>query len=128
MINAVPRRLEVASVQQYTQNSPDTERACDMCGACCQTFPVLVSIGDGEREPRIAHEALRVSAWQRSDDWEYQLHPLPFSRGCLFLGDDDRCTVYQSRPSVCRRFAAGSPECQEARARLGIAPLLAEKR
>ena len=99
-----------------------------MCGACCQTYPVLVSIGDGEREPRIASEALQIAPWNRSDEWEYQLHPLPFSRGCLFLADDNRCGVYATRPSVCRRFAAGSAECQEARARIGLEPLVSEKR
>lgn len=115
-------------MRQQSDDNRRAEHSCDMCGACCQTFPVLVSIGDGEREPRIADEALRVSPWQRSDEWEYQLHPLPFSRGCLFLSNDNKCDVYQSRPAVCRRFAAGSSECHEARARLGLGPLVAEER
>ena len=96
---------------------------CDLCGACCRTFPVLVSIRDGSREPRIAEEAPRLEPWNRSAEWEFKLHPLPFSRGCLFLGDDDRCSVYESRPSVCRAFAAGSEGCTEARARIGLPPL-----
>jgi Fe-S-cluster containining protein len=99
------------------------EISCDMCGACCKTFPVLVSINDAAREPRILSEARRIDPWQRRDEWEYQLHPLPFLTGCCFLGDDDRCAVYQSRPSVCRRFKAGSSECAEARERVGLTPL-----
>lgn len=97
--------------------------SCDMCGACCRTFPVLVSIGDAEREPRIKEESLRVEEWQRSDGWEFRLHPLPFTRGCAFLAEDDRCCVYETRPSVCRTFEAGSPECEEARRRVGLPPL-----
>jgi len=99
------------------------ERECDMCGACCRTFPVLVSIGDAAREPRIRAESLRLPEWQRSEEWEFQLHPLPFQRGCAFLADDDRCVVYGTRPGVCRRFQAGTPECAEARRREGLPPL-----
>ena len=30
---------------------------------------------------------------------------LPYRDGrCVFLGDDDRCTVYEDRPNSCRRF------------------------
>ena len=96
---------------------------CDMCGACCRTFPVLVSIGDALREPRIRAEAVQVEEWQRNAEWENRLHPLPFLRGCAFLADDNRCSVYETRPAVCRRFEAGTSECSEARARVGLPPL-----
>ena len=30
---------------------------------------------------------------------------LPYRHGrCVFLGHDDRCTVYENRPTSCRRF------------------------
>jgi len=35
---------------------------------------------------------------------------IPYRDGrCLFLGEDDRCTIYEDRPQSCRRFecAAG---------------------
>jgi Fe-S-cluster containining protein len=96
---------------------------CDLCGACCQTFPVLVSIGDAALEPRIQDEALRLKPWQRKEEWEYQLHPLPFNEGCCFLATEKLCSIYETRPAVCRKFAAGTPECSEARARVGLSPL-----
>jgi Fe-S-cluster containining protein len=98
---------------------------CDACGACCRTFPIRVSKQDGEREPRIAEHALVVPAWERSEEHYYHLHPLPFCKGCLFLGEDNLCSVYETRPQVCRRFAAGSAQCQEARARKGLQRLKA---
>lgn len=104
-----------------------TAAACDRCGACCRTFPILVSIGDARREPRIESEALRVEEWQRSQEWEFRLHPLPFNRGCPFLSDDDSCSVYDTRPTVCRAFEAGSPQCAEARRRIGLQPLLSQR-
>lgn len=96
---------------------------CDACGACCRTFPIRVSKEDGEREPLIAAHALVVPPWERSDEHYYQLHPLAFCSGCLFLGEDNLCSVYETRPQVCRRFAAGSAQCQEARVRRGLTRL-----
>lgn len=94
-----------------------------MCGACCRTFPVLVSIGDSRREPRIEAEACPIEPWNRTSEWEFRLHPLPFSRGCLFLDENDSCSVYKTRPDVCRIFDAGSEQCSEARGRVGLPPL-----
>lgn len=96
---------------------------CDCCGACCRTFPVLVSADDANREPRILTEAREIPEWQRTASWRYQLHPLPFHQGCCFLQEDCRCSVYSTRPKVCRVFAAGSDECIEARERVGLSPL-----
>lgn len=103
-----------------TKNRPYT---CDSCGACCKTFPIRVSKEDGSREPLIAAHALVVPAWEQSEEYYYQLHPLAFCTGCLFLGENNLCSVYETRPEVCRRFAAGSDQCQEARERNGLEKL-----
>lgn len=100
-----------------------TRLVCDCCGACCKTFPVLVSIGDAHREPRVRAEGRHVPDWQRTEEWTYQLHPLPFLSSCCFLRSDNHCDVYETRPDVCRRFTAGSAECTEARERVGLQPL-----
>ncbi len=99
-----------------------TDNKCDLCGACCKTYPVLVSIGDAVREPRIESEALRLQEWRRTEEWEYQLHPLPFLESCPFLKTNNTCGVYNTRPDPCRRFQAGTPECDEARLRVGLPP------
>lgn len=96
---------------------------CDCCGACCQTFPVLVSADDAKREPRILNETVELPEWQRTTSWKYQLHPLPFHQGCCFLQENCQCSVYSTRPDVCRAFLAGSDECSEARKRVGLPPL-----
>lgn len=110
--------------QNSSSDVPNTApKGCDMCGACCRTFPILVSIGDGQREPRIAQEACSVEPWNRNEEWEYKLHPLPFTRGCLFLDEGNRCSIYDTRPRVCRVVEPGGEQCVEARARVGLAPL-----
>ena len=97
---------------------------CDGCGACCKTWRVLVSAADAEREPRIASESRKLAEHEADDLWQYQLFPLPFHEGCCFLGDDNRCGIYETRPRVCRGFEAGSERCQEARREQGLGVLL----
>jgi Fe-S-cluster containining protein len=99
------------------------EFECDSCGACCRTFPIFAGAADAEREPRLRAEARQLPPWLATAEWTYQLFPLPFQQACCFLGADNRCTIYCTRPEVCRTFAAGSPQCQEARARQGLGPL-----
>ena len=102
---------------------PIVEFECDLCGACCRTFPIFASQQDAERQPRLAVEGRRLSPWLETPNWRYQLYPLPFHQTCCFLGEDKRCDIYATRPEVCREFAAGSTQCQEARVRIGL-PLL----
>ena len=99
---------------------------CDGCGACCRTFPIYVAETDAEREPRIRDESRRVPLWLATTQWTYQLFLLPFHETCCFLDGENRCTIYATRPDLCRDFEAGSEQCQEARLRCGLAPLLSE--
>lgn len=96
---------------------------CDGCGACCRTFPIFASLPDARREPRVAAEGRELPPDQRTAEWHYRLYPLPFLEACAFLDAGDRCDIYPTRPDVCRRFAAGSEQCQQARQRQGLMPL-----
>jgi uncharacterized protein len=96
---------------------------CDACGACCKTFPIFADATDAVREPRIVAEALPVPAHVATADYAHRLFPLPFHAACCFLDAEDRCTVYETRPDVCRRFEAGGEQCQEARRRVGLGAL-----
>ncbi len=97
---------------------------CDFCGACCRTRPVFVSEADAVREPRIRSEGSVIPLWMQTPAWVHRLFPLPFHEACCFLDAQNRCTVYSTRPEVCRDFRAGSEACQEVRARQGKPPLL----
>ncbi len=96
---------------------------CDLCGGCCRTFPIFASESDARREPRIAVEGKELAEHLRTSDWKLQLFPLPFHETCCFLGADNRCDIYDTRPEVCRCFEAGSEQCQEAQRRLGLPAL-----
>ena len=97
---------------------------CDGCGACCKTFPIFAADADSEREPRIAVEGRHLAPHLRTPRWRYQLFPLPFLDVCCFLAGDNLCGIYPTRPDVCRAFAAGGDQCQEARGRQGLPPLV----
>jgi Fe-S-cluster containining protein len=94
----MPRTLRIAIVG----SSP-----CDQCvAACCKqnghAYAVLLQ-GDAERR--------RFAAWAadvpvRNADGAVVVEKVLSYRGgrCPFLGDDDRCTIYQDRPLSCRQF------------------------
>jgi uncharacterized protein len=96
---------------------------CDGCGACCRTYPVFAAQADADREPRVASEGRSLPEHLATPGWRYQLFPLPFHETCCFLDAGSRCTIYSTRPDVCRDFAAGSDQCQAARNRSGLPPL-----
>jgi len=93
---------------------------CMNCGACCRSFPVFASKSDGDREPRIKTEGQRIPEYLSDEARTFRLFPLPFHDECCFLKSDQLCSVYASRPNVCRCFEAGSAQCIEARRRQGI--------
>ena len=97
---------------------------CDLCGGCCRTFPIFASLEDARREPRIVAESLELAPQLTTDQWHFKLYPLPFQECCSFLDGENKCEIYVSRPDVCRSFSAGSEQCQEARQRIGVPPLL----
>jgi Fe-S-cluster containining protein len=96
---------------------------CDGCGACCGAYLIFASEADAAREPRIKAEGRRLADHLATSTWAYQIHPLPFHETCCFLDEKARCTIYSTRPEVCRAFAAGDEQCQNARLRAGL-PLL----
>ena len=101
----------------------EADYECDGCGACCRTFPIFAGDADAEREPRVEAEGLRLAEHLGGPGYTIRLYPLPFHEACCFLDTDQRCDIYETRPGVCREFAAGSEQCQEARRRNGLSEL-----
>ena len=96
---------------------------CDGCGACCKSFPIFASADDARREPRIKAEARALAPWQATPEGSFRLFPIASFTACVFLDGGDRCSIYPTRPDICRAFPAGAPQCQEARALHGLPPL-----
>ncbi len=96
---------------------------CEGCRAGCCTLPVEVSASDllrlGVAEPdelegslkKVARRlmAARIVRSFRATSGLFILEHSPAGE-CIFLGKvDRRCTVYDKRPDVCRRFPEIGP-------------------
>ena len=89
---------------------------CDQCvAACCkQNGHEFAAILDEDERRRFGPFAQMV-AIRRSDGTLVSEFVLPYRDGrCQFLGDDDRCTIYDDRPRACRVF-----ECRRSSMRVG---------
>jgi Fe-S-cluster containining protein len=78
---------------------------CDRCiAACCKQnghdYAVLL---EGDERRKFA--AFSVEVRMRKGQGLASERVLPYRDGrCQFLGEDDRCTIYEDRPANCRRF------------------------
>lgn len=101
---------------------------CVSCGACCETFRVSFYWGETTAHPQgMVPEALTTA-----------IHPqyvcmkgtVQAPVRCVALvgevGREVSCRIYAQRSSTCRAFAAGSDECNRARARFGLVPINSE--
>ncbi len=85
---------------------PETGVTCASCEACCCRLEVLLITDTGVPERFVAVDDLGGRTMARLDDgW------------CAALDRNTlRCTVYASRPWVCREFEMGGSECLAERA------------
>jgi Fe-S-cluster containining protein len=100
--------------------------SCDRCGACCNgTLIVEAENLDALREPRLldADVSDRRLGLSVLDDAHVVLLACGRDHPCRFLGADNVCGIYPTRPNACVAFEAGSEQCREARAAVGLPPL-----
>lgn len=107
---------------------------CDECGACCRKLIVEIDLVDVLREPKLREVVtpFKSEAFFENEEDERLHGDDPFANGaalatckpCPMLCGN-KCTIYPTRPNVCVGFSAGSSQCQEARDREGLPPLLA---
>jgi len=88
---------------------------CRDCGACCaysESWPAFIGDGDGADIP------------DELVDFEHGRMLCHGSRCAALvgrLGIKTHCSVYTSRPLVCREFETGSEDCFSVRRQLGLA-------
>ena len=85
------------------------ESPCDLCtAACCKQngHAYAARLQDDEIR-KFAPFAIDVPIARDDGDVNRLTYErvLPYIEGrCQFLGDDDRCTIYDDRPRACRQF------------------------
>ncbi len=84
-----------------------TDKRCRGCAACCLGLPDMyanVSESDRAREPRLAGK-----------------QQLAVGERCEFLAGK-LCSIYATRPDVCRNFEIAGYQCRTTRAAAGLPP------
>lgn len=76
---------------------------CLQCASCCKNYSPRFKTPDIKRIARFLKikESDLIQNYLHIDvDGDYVLNSKP----CPFLGEDNFCSIYESRPSDCRRF------------------------
>ncbi len=83
---------------------------CEMCtGVCCRYVAVPLDDPDDERDIQdirwfLLHENVAVYI-DEDDDWFIE-----FKTKCKKLGDNNKCTAYETRPTMCREHTMDTCE------------------
>ena len=106
---------------------------CDQCGACCKG-PLLVEVYelDVMREPSLLKANINKTSLSKTANEVMEMlrddsRCLLIAAGdqaCRFLGDENKCEIYPTRPNVCVDMQAGDECCQIAREYHGLEPLM----
>lgn len=76
---------------------------CLACASCCKNYSPRFKTPDIKRISKYLRmkESVFIETYLRIDeDGDYVLQSKP----CPFLGEDNLCSIYEERPSDCRRF------------------------
>ena len=83
----------------------DNNDRCQKCGGiCCSSFAAInITWEKYEQLHKLGAKRLQLST--------YGPHKLEIDYGCDFL-EEGRCTIYEERPDICRRFFCSDSESQ----------------
>ncbi|HEX6916180.1 MAG TPA: YkgJ family cysteine cluster protein [Chitinophagaceae bacterium] len=103
------RLLQQADKKRVLRQLPELHEAafskvdCLDCAACCKNYSPRFKTPDIKRISRHLkmRESVFIDTWLKLDeDGDYVVKQSP----CPFLGADNRCSIYEVRPSDCSRF------------------------
>src|SRR4051812_38534109 len=103
---------------------------CQSCGACCECFRVTFHPSETLPESYGVPAELQCGVSSEQSIMQgTQNHPLRCTALEGVVGESARCTIYENRPSPCRRFQPSyqngkrNPRCDHARMQKGLKPL-----
>lgn len=78
---------------------------CARCANCCKTMTVLLTKADIERIAQYLDMSIQefTERYLELDENEVPLLKMR-QQPCPFLGNDNRCTIYEMRPTACREY------------------------
>ena len=94
---------EVLSRQQDIHEEAFNKVDCLSCANCCKNYSPRFKTPDIKRISKLLglREGIFIETYLKEDeDGDFVLQTAP----CPFLGSDNFCSIYEDRPSDCRRF------------------------
>jgi Fe-S-cluster containining protein len=94
---------EVLSRQQDIHEEAFNKVDCLSCANCCKNYSPRFKTPDIKRISKLLglREGVFIETYLKEDeDGDFVLQKTP----CPFLGSDNFCSIYEDRPSDCRRF------------------------
>jgi len=101
---------------------------CQKCGHCCSKLIVEIGQLDVIREPRLLKGLITSKPLDSEDsinseplyseDEPDELYGLKIP--CPFLMEDNKCSIYPTRPNICVSFNFGSSQCKYDRSPGGL--------
>lgn len=76
---------------------------CTACANCCKTLQIVVDNADIRRLAAVKGMSFREFSKKHVREAPDKTKFLA-STPCMFLGKDNRCTIYDDRPQACRDF------------------------
>lgn len=98
---------------------------CRTCGACCYGDEMWIHVMERD-DARLGDDAVRHLTVLTRHGRGYVARSMKMEGGrCVAYRDrladgGCGCSIYETRPDICREFDAGTPDCHAARRRRGI--------
>jgi Fe-S-cluster containining protein len=98
------KRLEKMDLEVHALHEKWSHRIdCLSCGNCCRSLGPRLTDKDVERLAkalRMKPAAVEATYLRVDEDGDLVFNSMP----CPFLGSDNYCSVYESRPKACREY------------------------
>jgi Fe-S-cluster containining protein len=99
---------------------------CKTCGACCYGDDMWIHVMAAD-DQLLGEPLVRRLTVLTQHGRGYVARSMKMVNGrCVAYQENDAgvhagcCSIYASRPAICREFAAGTPDCHAARRRRGF--------
>ena len=99
---------------------------CMTCGACCAVMPCVGVPPTVKLDPELYWDITKeTDTGEIVVDRYVRRDGETFACSALEIGETNvSCTIYESRPQMCRDFEAGSDRCHALRRAVGLEPFL----
>ena len=109
LINKIKKNPANHTLAQQTHEAVFYEMDCLLCANCCKSIPPIVSMRDAKRIAKSLNISKKVfldTYTVTDEDGDLVINASP----CPFLESDNKCRIYEDRPSACRLYPHSGEE------------------